>query len=97
MIVLFVISVFASCLLVNMILLQAARFPVNWAMMLYGDTSYPYFVARPDASTTTRLADFYGAMFHVPFYFLQMSSQSCSLLKSAEDVYNQLNVIMMYF
>ena len=72
-IIILVIATFASCLLVNMILLQAARFPVNWAMMLYGDTSYPYFVARPDASTTTRLADFYGAMFHVPFYFLQMS------------------------
>jgi hypothetical protein len=95
-IVLYAIAVFALCLVFNMIFVQGVRFPVNWALMLYGETPYPYFVARPDASTTTQLADFYAAMFNTPFYFMQMSSQSCSLLKSAESAFAQMNNVMMY-
>jgi hypothetical protein len=89
-------AVFAICFVINIVLLQALRFPVNWAMMLYGATQYPYFLARPGVDSSAQLADFYAALFEVPFYFLQMSSQSCSLIKSADSALTQVSTAVMY-
>ena len=94
--VLFPFLVFASCLIVNMTFLQFVRFPVNWAMLLYGEAHYPYFTAQPGASSTSQLADFYAAMFNTPFYFLQMSSQSCALLRSVDSAFTTMNTVIMY-
>jgi hypothetical protein len=95
-IVAYALLVFAFCLVINMTVLQVIRFPVNWSMMLYGETHYPFFAVRPGAGKSEQLADFYAALFHAPFYFLQMSSQSCSLLKSADSAFTHMNTVMMY-
>lgn len=70
----------------NFLLVILLRFPVNLAVILYGNPSYPYL--GPHASTHSEAVN--GA-FHALFYLLQVSSASCSTLRSADSVATSLS------
>lgn len=62
----------------NFILVILLRFPVNLAILLYGNSSYPYLGPSTSESPNKMLN---GAL-HALLYMLQISSASCSVLRS---------------